>query len=132
LAIGLGFLFWCWKKSKDGQGLIEELILLPLFYLLLAPFSWDHHFVLAVLPLTYIWARSRKATDAEMVLLSLSTLALSTTLLIDLAWDSPWARPLFIILAIALWPAATSVIIWVGMRMYRRSRESDRQPLAVA
>ena len=132
LAIGLGFLLWCWKKSKDAHGLIEELILLPLLYLLLAPFSWDHHFLLAVLPLTYIWANSRKATDAEMVLLSLSTLALATTLPIDLAFDSPWARPLFIILAIALWPAATSAIIWVGMRMYGRSRELQQQPLAVA
>jgi Gpi18-like mannosyltransferase len=118
----LVFLFWCWKKSKDASGVIDELIVLPLIYLLVAPFSWDHHFLLAVFPLTYLWARSREATDVEMVTLSLSTLALGTTLPIYVAVGSAWASPLLTVLAIALWPAATSAIIWVGMRMYVRSR----------
>jgi hypothetical protein len=34
---------------------------------------------------------------------------------------SPWAGPKLIILAIALWPAATGAIIWVGVRVYLRS-----------
>jgi hypothetical protein len=114
----LVFLFWCWKKSKDASGVIDELIVLPLVCLLVAPFAWGHHFLLAVFPLTYLWARSREATDAEVV----SYIAVS----------SPWARPLLTVLAIALWPAATSAIIWVGMRMYVRSRRGlDKQPLAV-
>jgi alpha-1,2-mannosyltransferase len=131
VAVGLGFLFWCWKKSKDANGLIKELIVLPLVYLLVSPFVWDHHFLLAVFPLTYLWARSREATDVEMVTLSLSTLALGTTLPAYVAAVSPWARPLLTVLAIALWPAATSAVIWVGMRMYVRSRGLDQQPLAV-
>jgi len=131
VVVGLGFLFWCWKKSKDSNGLIEELIVLPLVYLLVSPFIWDHHFLLAVFPLTYLWARSREATDVEMVTLSLSTLALGTTLPAYVAAVSPWARPLLTVLSIALGPAATSAIIWVGMRMYVRSRGLDQQPLAV-
>jgi hypothetical protein len=30
LAIGLGFIFWCWRKRKDAKGLVVELVLLPL------------------------------------------------------------------------------------------------------
>ena len=45
-----------------------------------------------------------------------------------LAAYSPWASPHLIIVAIALWPAATGAIIWVGMRMYLRSQVYDLQP----
>jgi alpha-1,2-mannosyltransferase len=128
LAIGLGFLFWCWRKRKDAKGLIDELILLPLVYVLTAPFSWPHHFVLAVLPLTYLWAKAREATSAELVALSLGTLVLGNELLIYVAAYSPWAGPHLIIMATALWPAATCAIIWVGMRMYLRSQVFDPQP----
>jgi hypothetical protein len=128
LAVILGVLFWCWKKSKKANNLIEELSLLPLVYLLVAPFIWGHHFLVAVFPLTYLWARSREANDTEMVALSLSTLALGTTLPAYVAEVSPWARPLLTVLAIALWPAATSALIWVGMRMYVHSRGSNQEP----
>jgi len=121
VAVILAFLFWCWKKSKDASGVIDELIVLPLIYLLVAPFSWGHHFLLAVFPLTYLWASSREATGVEMVTLSLSTVALGTTLPNCMAAVSPWARPLLTVLAIALWPAATSALIWVGMRMLARA-----------
>ena len=121
LAIGLGFIFWCWQKRKDAKGLVDELILLPLVYLLAAPFSWPHHFILAVLPLTYLWAKARQATTAELVALYLSTMVLGTELPMYIAAYSPWANPKFIIVATALWPAATCAIIWVGMRMYARS-----------
>jgi len=122
LAIGLGFIFWCWRKRKDAQGLIDELVLLPMVYLLAAPFSWPHHFLLAVLPLTYLWAKAREATSAELVALYLGTLALGTELPMYLAAFSPVASSYLIIVAIALWPVATCAIIGVGMRMYLRSR----------
>jgi alpha-1,2-mannosyltransferase len=128
LAIGLGFLFWCWRKRKDAKGLMDELILLPLVYLLAAPFSWPHHFLLAVLPLTYLWAKAREATSTELVALSLGTLALGTELPMYLAAFSPVASPHLIIVAIALWPVATCAIIWVGTRMYLRSQVFDPQP----
>jgi hypothetical protein len=121
MAIGLGFLFWCWRKRRDDKGLIDELILLPLIYLLAAPFTWAHHYVLAILPLTYLWAKAREATSAELVVLSLSTLLLGTELPMYIAAYSPWGSSFLIMLAIALWPAATCALIWVGTRMYLRS-----------
>ena len=119
----LGFLFWCWRKRSDAKGLIGELILLPLVYLLAAPFSWAYHFVFALLPLTYLWAKAREATSAELVALYLSTLVLGTEIPMDIAVYSPWAGPHLIAVAIALWPAATCAIIWVGMRTHLRTHE---------
>jgi hypothetical protein len=131
LAIGLGFIFWCWRKRRDAKGLVDELILLPLVYLLAAPFSWPHHFVLALLPLTYLWAKAREATTGELVALYLSTMALGTELPMDVAAYTSGGSPHLIIVAIALWPAATCAIIWVGMRLYLRSQVFDPQPVTV-
>jgi hypothetical protein len=130
LAMGLGFIFWCWRKRRDAKGLIDELILLPLVYLLAAPFSWAHHFLLAALPLTYLWAKAREATTGELVALYLSTLALGTELPMYVAAYTSGGSPHLIILAIALWPAATCAIIWVGMRMYARSPVFNPKPEA--
>jgi hypothetical protein len=129
-AISLGFFFWCWRKRKDAKGLIDELILLPLVYLLVAPFSWAQHFVLAALPLAYLWAKAREATSGELVVLFLGTLALGTELPLYIAAWSPLANPYLIIVGIGLWPAATCAIIWVGMRMYLRSQVFDQPPAA--
>lgn len=128
LAIGLGFIFWCWRKNRGNSGLVDELILLPLVYTLTAPFSWPHHFVLLVLPLTYLWAKIGEATPAERFALYLGTLTLGSELPIYLAAYSPWAGPHLIIAAIALWPAATAAILGVGMRMYQRSLALAAQP----
>jgi hypothetical protein len=121
LAIGLGFIFWCWRKRKDDSGLVDELILLPLVYLLAAPFSWPHHFVLAILPLAYFWAKARAATSAELTALYLSTLILGTELPMYIAAYTLAGSRALVIAAVALWPAATCAIIWVGTRMYTRS-----------
>jgi hypothetical protein len=130
IAIGLGFFIWCWRKNRDAKGLVDELILLPLVYLLAAPFSWPHHFVLALLPLTYLWAKAREARISELVALWLSTLALGTELPMYIAGYSSASSSLLIIAAIALWPTATGALIWVGMRMYARSQEFGPQPEA--
>jgi alpha-1,2-mannosyltransferase len=126
----VGFIFWCWRKRRDARGLVDELILLPLVYLLAAPFSWVHHFALAILPLTYLWAKAREATSSELVSLCIGTMALGTELPMDAAAFSPWANPNLIIVALALWPAATAAIIWAGLRMYLRSEVFDPPPAA--
>lgn len=125
LALVLGFFLWCWRKRKDSKGLIDELILLPLVYLLAAPFSWAHHFVFAVLPLAYLWAKARRAVFAELLALYLGTLALGTEFPMDIAVYSPWAGSHLIIAAIALWPAATVAILWVGLRTYLRDHGEE-------
>ena len=130
VVIVLGFLFWCWRKRKDAKGLIDELIVLPLIYLLAAPFSWPHHFLFALLPITYFWAKAREATSTELAALCISTLVLGTELPMYISAYSPLANHNLIILAIALWPAAACAIIWVAMRLYIRSQVFDPQPSA--
>jgi hypothetical protein len=126
--MGLGFIYWCWRKGRDARGLIDELILLPLVYLLAAPFSWPHHFALAILPLMYFWMKAREATSSELMALSLSTLVLGTELPMYIARFSPWASPSLIIAATGLWPAATVAILWASARIYLRSLAFNPQP----
>jgi alpha-1,2-mannosyltransferase len=117
VAILLGFYFWCWRRRRDGQGLIDELILLPLLYLLAAPFTWPHHYVLAILPLVYLWTKVQDATRAEALLLSLSTLAIGTELPMYVACYSSLKSANLVILSTALWPAATCALIWLCGKM---------------
>ena len=86
------------------------------------PFSWQGHFLLAVLPLGYYWARVEETTQGELLALNLSMLVLGTDLPMYVAAYSPWANPYLIILTNALWPAATCAIIWVGISMSRRGQ----------
>ena len=121
LAVGLGFFYWCWRKSKDAQGLAHELTLLPLVFLLVSPWSEHHHYLLAILPLTYLWAKSREAgTHLEIAVLTLSTLIVGTVIPDYVATSIPWARSLWAVIDVGLWPAATLALIWIGMRMYDR------------
>ncbi len=121
LAIGLAFLYWCWRKRRDAKGLVDELILLPLVYLLAAPFSWPHHFVLAILPLTYLWMKTRDGTALEPAVLYLCTLAIGTELPTYIAAYTSLGSPGLIIAAIAIWPIATGALLWLGMRISTRS-----------
>jgi hypothetical protein len=123
-AIGLAFLYWCWRRTKRSAGVVEDLVLLPLVFLLAAPFTWPHHFVLALLPLVYLWAKAREATTAELAALALGTLALGTELPMYAAYNSPWAAPYLIIAVLALSPAACCALIWVGTRLIVRSHAS--------
>ena len=53
------FLIWYWRWRKDAQGLTVDLTLLPLVALMVSPLSWPQYWVLAMLPLAYLWARAR-------------------------------------------------------------------------
>lgn len=115
------FLIWCWRKRRDSQGLQLEMILLPLVVLLVSPLSWTQHYVVAVLPLTYLLVRSREQALAvsrlDLILLTCSTLAIGITLP-DYRLGSAFGAPVQL-LVMGSWVAATVAVIWVGMRMYK-------------
>jgi hypothetical protein len=121
------FLYWCWRKRKDSIGLTFEMILLPLVVLLVSPFSWPQHFVLSMMPLTYLWVHSRGkvagASRLDLILLAGGTLTLGCVLpdYAGRALGSPGA-----LLIMGAWVVATLAILWVGMRMYE-SCVADRQ-----
>jgi hypothetical protein len=114
------FLTWCWRQRKDSKGLVFELVLLPLVVLLVSPLSWTYHYVLAVMPLTYLWLRSREQMVAvsrlDLILLAGSTLTLGSALPDYMAGAlGPYGQ----LSVMGAWVAATLALIWVGMRMYR-------------
>ena len=117
--VGYGaFLFWCWRKSRDSRALVLEATLLPLVVLLVSPISWTQHYVLAVLPLIYLWVRSRDP-DARTSRLDLILLA-CCTLLFGSALPDYGARVLGTVAELLLmggWVAGTIAVIVVGMRM---------------
>jgi hypothetical protein len=127
-----GFLFWCWNKNRGTRALVRELTLLPLVYLLAAPISWRMHFVLAALPLAYLWTISRQAArNAELLTLSLSTVILGINIPDYVAVAVRETSSFFAVAAVGLWPVATAALIWTGMRIYRRAGDSDAsQPVA--
>lgn len=119
VASGLGyvaFLLWCWRQRKDSQALPVELILLPVIILLLSPFSWTGHYVLALPVLVNLWVRLRaqvgSASNLDLVLLTGSTMLIGSVLT-----DScVLALGLhFELLVMACWVAATWALVWVGL-----------------
>lgn len=119
VACYFAFLGWCWKQRRDSKGLMFELVLLPLVVLLVSPLSWTYHYVLAVMPLTYFWSRSREEAMAvsklDLILLTGSTLTLGSALPDYVAGAlGPYGQ----LLVMGAWVAATLALIWVGMRMY--------------
>jgi hypothetical protein len=123
----LGFLMLCWRRSRGTAGLVGELVLLPLVYLLAAPVSNRYHFALAVLPLAYLWVVCRQAGHkAELVALAAATLVLGTAIPDYVAVSIPFARQFFVALSQCLWVAATTLLVWVGARLFNPSQAALR------
>jgi hypothetical protein len=117
----LGFLGWCWTKRKGAGGLTHELVLTAVVCLLVSPVSWPGHYLLATLPLTYLWVKTLKgriaASKFEIGLLS------AVTLLLGIGVPEYFGRELGTTLMLAVmgaWVAATMGVIWLGMPMYDR------------
>jgi len=115
------FLGWCWKKGKGSEGLVHELCVLPMVCLLISPLSWQAHFIVAALPLTYLWIRCRKSglrgAKVDVVLLMLATLTFGTVVPEATLLSSRHTH-LSAVALVALWVAATVMTIWVGLRTY--------------
>ena len=122
-----GFLWWCWRKRKGADGLNHELVIMTAVSLLVSPVSWPQHYVLAVLPLTYLWVKTLRdriiSTKLEIGLLSAVTLILGTSLP---EYFGPEIGTLFMLTVMCLWVAATLGLIWLGLRMYDRCVASLR------
>jgi len=117
----LGFLGWCWTKRKSADGLTHELVFMTVVCLLVSPVSWPGHYLLATLPLTYLWvktlARRVSSTKFELGLLSAVTLVLGIGVP---EYFGPELGTFFMLAVMGLWVAATLGLIWLGMRMYDR------------
>jgi hypothetical protein len=112
------FLFWCWRKRNDAGNFTAEIVLLPVVILLISPLSWPQHYVITVLPLTFLWIRAREpqtgVSNFDLALLAFCTLTFGSALpeFIARALGAPAE-----LLLMAAWVAATVALLWVGVRM---------------
>jgi hypothetical protein len=117
----LGFLCWYWTKRKGADGLTHELLFMTPVCLFVSPVSWPQHYVLAALPLIYLWVKTLgkrvAATKFEIGLLSAVTLVLGIPLP---EYFGPELGSFFMLAVMGCWVAATLGLIWLGMRMYDR------------
>jgi hypothetical protein len=115
-----GFLFWCWKRNQDSNGLIFEMSLLPVVVVLVSPVSWSQYYVLAILPLAWLWAHFRKqpsgAAQVDLVICACCTLVIGVNLPEHTV--AQVLGPFGQLCLMAMWVAATVAILWLGMRMY--------------
>ena len=83
IVLCLAFFLWCWKKGAGQRGLVHELALAPLIYLLVSPLAWDAHYILALIPLVYLWMKFQDtrvgASPGQIAILTGSTLLFGVT-----------------------------------------------------
>jgi hypothetical protein len=115
LAIYLGTLFYFWKKNPKTTAIVYELIVLALVALVISPVTWRHHFLLALLPLIYLWLCSRDDWR-EWLVLAAATLAMGLVFLDFLV--TAVRQPIFDLLLSAILPALTMLLFFVSLANY--------------
>lgn len=116
----LGALYFFWKRNKSSSGLPYELLVLAMVALAVSPISWRHHFMLAILPLGYLWGvlpfSPQASSNFEIRVLTVVTLIFGVK-----APESGAARvPLLSVVAVGLWVVAVLLLIWLSFRVYDR------------
>jgi hypothetical protein len=91
-----------------------------LIYLLVSPLAWDAHYILALIPLVYLWMKSQDtrigASPGKIAILAGSTLLFGVTAPSHLAGGlNSFVVFLFLL---SLWIVADLALIWVGMSLY--------------
>ena len=77
------FLIYCaallflWTKNRKANAMTYELIVMALLAVVISPVSWRHHYLLALLPVTYLWYEL-KDDWRDWSLLATVTLAMGT------------------------------------------------------
>jgi Glycosyltransferase family 87 len=122
IILSLAFFLWCWKKTRGPKGLVHELALAPLLYLLTSPVADTHHFILALVPLIYLWMKSQdtrvSASSGETAVLVAASLVFGVAALSYLAGGVN--NSILYLFVMVLWVLATMALIWGGMSMYTR------------
>jgi len=115
-----GTLFYFWKRNKAATNLVYELVVVALVTLLISPESFRHHYLLAILPLLYLWMRSRFWTGRSAVLYcaSLAFLTLSIGTVFPDYLITQVRNPLLDLSLSALVPAATMLLAYSSIVVY--------------
>jgi Glycosyltransferase family 87 len=120
------------RRTKHSTHLGYELALLALVSLLISPVTWRHHYVLALLPLLFMWTASDFGSDSKLTwpLLFAATVVIGTPLshaVVRFA-DSPALQ----LCASISMPAAAVMVLWLGLRAPSASVAAESGAEAVA
>ena len=80
--IFFGILYYLWRVNKTASGLVTEMYLLLLLSLIISPVSWRHGYILAVVPMIFIWLHplTQKWSVFEFLMLTTATVAVFSIL----------------------------------------------------
>jgi len=119
LLLYCGTLSYFWHRCRSARKLVYELMVLPLVILLASPESFRHHYLLAALPLLYLWLTSREWVG-DRVALRLAALGIATLVI-----GTPF--PDYVITSVrnsgidllltSLYSAATILLIWFASKV---------------
>jgi hypothetical protein len=81
--VGLALLTACsyflWRRNKTKHISTNEFMAFALLTLLISPVSWRHHYLLALLPLIYLW-NSENIRRFDLAVLTVATLSIGSVL----------------------------------------------------
>ena len=121
-----GTLYYFWHRCRSAKHLVYELTVLPLVILLASPESFRHHYLLATLPLLYLWYKSQAWVSGHVVF-RLALLGIATTIIgtlfIDYVIVSVRSAKIDLLLS-GLYPAATILLLYVASLV--PSEESEK------
>jgi hypothetical protein len=111
-----GTLYYYWRRCRSAKNLVYELMVLPLVILLASPESFRHHYLLAALPLLYLWVNSQTWVEDHLAVrlaaLGVATLVIGTPFA-DYVITSVRNSAIDLLLT-SFYPAATILLIWLA------------------
>jgi hypothetical protein len=104
------FLLLCWLRRKE-QSVEREMIAMALLSLAISPITWLHHYMLAVLPLVYLWWTMRDGMGRLAVAVLALVVGTNFVGVIGLIWQ---ASPMLRVLA-AVTPLLTVAVALIAV-----------------
>jgi len=109
----IGMLAFFYRQRNSQGALVSELAAIALLSLMISPVSWRHHFLLALIPLIYLWLPETKILKQwQLIALVAATLIIGTPFA---DYAARYLHGSLRLLANGLQPAAALVVLALGM-----------------
>jgi Glycosyltransferase family 87 len=106
----LACLYLLWQRNKSKIITINEFMAFALLSLLISPVSWRHHYLLALLPLIFMWS-SEFFRSFDLAVLTIVTLSIGTVLPDYII--TAIRNPALDLLLVSVTPISTLLLLWI-------------------
>jgi hypothetical protein len=103
-------LYLLWRRNKSQAIPVQEFMVFVLLSLLISPVSWRHHYLVALLPLIFLWSFDLKRRF-DLAVLALATLSIGTVLPDYMI--TAVRNPALDLLLVSLTPVSTLLLLYV-------------------